>query len=82
VNHYLVRTEIPAARLRDESERRRRGERISTLLRTSGIDARWVECKTSWLWADVRDVIEASDERAAQAAADMIALAEVNDTAA
>ena len=68
--------------MRDARERRRRGERIASLLRRAGVDARWVECKTSWLWADVLDVIEAADDRTARAAADLIALADTVDHAA
>ena len=74
MSRYLVRCESAAAQLRDKRERRRRGERIDALLRGAGIDARWVDCKTSWLWADVLDIIEAADDRAARAAADLIAL--------
>lgn len=75
MGRYLVRTPNMAFRLRDEDDRRRHGERIDALLRASDLSVRWIECKTSWLWPGVLDVIEASDERAAQAAADVIALA-------
>jgi hypothetical protein len=72
---YFVRSEIAPSRLRGHEERRRHGEHIEALLRRAGVQARWVECKTSWLWADALDVIEAPDARCAQAAADVIALA-------
>ena len=82
MSRYLVRCESAAVQLRDKRERRLRGERIDALLRGAGIDARWVDCKTSWLWADALDVIEAADDRTARAAADVIALAETSDHAA
>lgn len=72
---YFVRSEIGPSRLRDHEGRRRHGEHVAALLRTAGVQARWVECKTSWLWSDALDVIEAPDARCAQAAADVIALA-------
>ena len=76
VKTYLVRSEIAARRLKDEEERRRRGERIEKALRGAGVNARWIESKTSWLSPEVVDLIEAPDDRAAQAAADLIALTE------
>ncbi|TMD62024.1 MAG: hypothetical protein E6I87_00895 [Chloroflexi bacterium] len=72
---YFVRSDIAPSRLRDRNDRRRHGEHIEALLRSAGVQARWVECKTSWLWSEALDVIEAPDARCAQAAADVIALA-------
>ena len=78
VSRYLVRCQVAGARVRDEEQRRRRGEKIEMLLREAGVEAHWIECKTSWLSADLLDVIEAVDTRAAQAAADVIALAQAS----
>jgi hypothetical protein len=61
--------------MRNADDFARHGQEIARILSASGIPARWVECRTNWPWAEVFDVIDAADERIAQAAADAIALA-------
>jgi hypothetical protein len=75
MTRYIVQSGVSIPGLHDDDERRRRGERIEQHLRAAGVKARWVECRTGWLWSGVLDVIEAVDDRAARAAADVIALA-------
>lgn len=72
---YVVRSELVQNPPHGMDATRRHGEHVDALLRAARIDARWVETRTSFLNSAVVDVIDARDDRTAQAAADVIALA-------
>src|SRR2546425_11491204 len=66
---YLVRSELAARPPRSAEAVRRHGERVAAMLKAAGVEAQWVECRTSWVSAGPVDVIQAPDDRTAQAAA-------------
>ena len=74
VSLYVVRSELAGKPPRGSEALRRHGERVGAMLKAAGVEAQWVECRTSWISAGVVDVIQAPDDRTAQAAADLIAL--------
>jgi hypothetical protein len=78
---YLVRSEIAPKPPRNSDAQRRHGERVNAVLRAAGLPAEWRECRTSWVWPGVLDLIEAPDERTAREAADLIVLANAEEAA-